>query len=95
MSRPQNKPKEEWAVKMIIKIQEQAPLNAGGSTHSSVMQGDATSITTSTASITSRQEWADNSNIMWSGAHLNVQFSQALLLRDVVLLDSEFSMSIF
>ena len=50
-----NKSKEEWAVNKIIKIQEQALLNAGGSTNSSVIQGDATNTTTQTTSITSRQ----------------------------------------
>ena len=91
--REKNKPKEEWVVNKITKIREQALLNAAGSANTSVTQGDATSVTTSNTSITSNQERADN--IMWSGAHLNVQFYQASQLRDVILLDSESSTSIF
>ena len=73
----------------LVKISRTSPIECRRITH-----GDTTHMTTSNSSITSRQEGPNNGNIIWSRAHLNVQFYQYSHFCKVILLDSESSTSI-
>ena len=90
-----NKPKEEWAINKAkaqeTQEQSHANVDTSNSNQSTTSQTDSTSAATSSVPDT------DNTNqqVGWSGAHLAMQFYQASDLRNMILLDSESSTSIF
>ena len=69
------------------KMQEQS--------HANVELTESPQVPVDTLSVASNREVTETSQVTWSGAHIALQFYQASHLRDVILLDSESSTSIF